>query len=430
MEPYMKQMATLNIDGKSIELPVLEAASGADVIDVRSLSGAGIFTYDPGFLSTASCDSKITYIDGDAGILMHRGYPIEQLAGQSEHLEVCYLLLHGELPKENQLAAFKDDINKRMPVDDEFAKLFDGFNSSAHPMSMLCAAVAGLAAQFHDGLDIYNEDHRTESALQLIAKMPTLAAMTYRKITDQPFVAPNPELDYAENFLNMCFGDPGQTSKISSTMASAMDKIFILHADHEQNASTSTVRLAGSTEANPYAAIAAGIAALWGPSHGGANEAVLTMLEQIGDISEVAKYVDKAKDKGDSFKLMGFGHRVYKNFDPRALVMQDSCHAVLAEKNIEDEPLLKIATRLEKIAREEPYFIERKLYPNIDFYSGITLKAMAIPTSMYTVVFALGRTPGWISHWCEMLSEPFKIGRPRQLYLGSQQRNYTEISSR
>ena len=284
----MKQMATLNIDGKSIELPVLEAASGAYVIDVRSLSGAGIFTYDPGFLSTASCDSKITYIDGDAGILMHRGYPIEQLAGQSEHLEVCYLLLHGELPKENQLAAFKDDINKRMPVDDEFAQLFDGFNSSAHPMSMLCAAVAGLAAQFHDGLDIYNEDHRTESALQLIAKMPTLAAMTYRKITGQPFVAPNPELDYAENFLNMCFGDPGQTSKISSTMASAMDKIFILHADHEQNASTSTVRLAGSTEANPYAAIAAGIAALWGPSHGGANEAVLTMLEQIGDISEVA----------------------------------------------------------------------------------------------------------------------------------------------
>jgi citrate synthase len=290
--------------------------------------------------------------------------------------------------------------------------------------------VAGLAAQFHDGLDIYNEDHRTESALQLIAKMPTLAAMTYRKITGQPFVAPNPELDYAENFLNMCFGEPGQTSKISSTMASAMDKIFILHADHEQNASTSTVRLAGSTEANPYAAIAAGIAALWGPSHGGANEAVLTMLEQIGDISEVAKYVDKAKDKDDSFKLMGFGHRVYKNFDPRALVMQDSCHAVLAEKNIEDEPLLKIATRLEKIAREEPYFIERRLYPNIDFYSGITLKAMAIPTSMYTVVFALGRTPGWISHWCEMLSEPFKIGRPRQLYLGSQQRNYTEISSR
>jgi len=430
MERDMKQTVTLNIDGKLLELPVLEAVAGASVIDVRSLSRAGVFTYDPGFLSTASCDSKITYIDGDAGILMHRGYPIEQLADQSEHLEVCYLLLHGELPREDQLATFKNDINERMPIDSQFAKIFDGFTRSAHPMSMLCAAVAGLAAQFHEGLDIYNEAHRKEAALQLIAKMPTLAAMTYRKITDQPFVDPNPELSYAENFLNMCFGNPGSPSQISDTMAGALDKIFILHADHEQNASTSTVRMSGSTEANPYAAIAAGIAALWGPSHGGANEAVLTMLEEIGDIDKVPHYVDKAKDKDDPFKLMGFGHRVYKNFDPRALVMQDSCHAVLAEKNAQDEPLLEIATRLEKIAREEPYFIERKLYPNIDFYSGITLKAMGIPTSMYTVLFALGRTPGWISHWCEMLSEPFKIGRPRQLYLGATQRNYTDISSR
>jgi len=430
MERDMKQTVTLNIDGKLLELPVLEAVAGASVIDVRSLSSAGVFTYDPGFLSTASCDSKITYIDGDAGILMHRGYPIEQLADQSEHLEVCYLLLHGELPREDQLATFKNDINERMPIDSQFAKIFDGFTRSAHPMSMLCAAVAGLAAQFHEGLDIYNEAHRKEAALQLIAKMPTLAAMTYRKITDQPFVDPNPELSYAENFLNMCFGNPGSPSQISDTMAGALDKIFILHADHEQNASTSTVRMSGSTEANPYAAIAAGIAALWGPSHGGANEAVLTMLEEIGDIDKVPHYVDKAKDKVDPFKLMGFGHRVYKNFDPRALVMQDSCHAVLAEKNAQDEPLLEIATRLEKIAREEPYFIERKLYPNIDFYSGITLKAMGIPTSMYTVLFALGRTPGWISHWCEMLSEPFKIGRPRQLYLGATQRNYTDISSR
>jgi len=426
----MKQTVTLNIDGKSLELPVLEAVAGASVIDVRSLSSAGVFTYDPGFLSTASCDSKITFIDGDAGILMHRGYPIEQLADQSEHLEVCYLLLHGELPRQDQLATFKNEINERMPIDDQFAKIFDGFTSSAHPMSMLCAAIAGLAAQFHEGLDIYNEDHRKESALQLIAKMPTLAAMTYRKITEQPFIDPNPELGYAENFLNMCFGEPGRASQVSSTMADALDKIFILHADHEQNASTSTVRLSGSTEANPYAAMAAGIAALWGPSHGGANEAVLNMLEEIGDIDEVARYVDKAKDKDDSFKLMGFGHRVYKNFDPRALVMQDSCHAVLAEKNAQDEPLLEIAKQLEKIAREEPYFIERKLYPNIDFYSGITLKAMGIPTSMYTVLFALGRTPGWISHWCEMLSEPFKIGRPRQLYLGSPQRDYTDIGSR
>ena len=426
----MKQTVTLNIDGKSLELPVLEAVAGASVIDVRSLSSAGVFTYDPGFLSTASCDSKITFIDGDAGILMHRGYPIEQLADQSEHLEVCYLLLHGELPRQDQLATFKNEINERMPIDDQFAKIFDGFTSSAHPMSMLCAAIAGLAAQFHEGLDIYNEDHRKESALQLIAKMPTLAAMTYRKITEQPFIDPNPELGYAENFLNMCFGEPGRASQVSSTMADALDKIFILHADHEQNASTSTVRLSGSTEANPYAAMAAGIAALWGPSHGGANEAVLNMLEEIGDIDEVARYVDKAKDKDDSFKLMGFGHRVYKNFDPRALVMQDSCHAALAEKNAQDEPLLEIAKQLEKIAREEPYFIERKLYPNIDFYSGITLKAMGIPTSMYTVLFALGRTPGWISHWCEMLSEPFKIGRPRQLYLGSPQRDYTDIGSR
>jgi citrate synthase len=430
MERDMKQTVTLNIDGKSLELPVLEAVAGASVIDVRSLSSAGVFTYDPGFLSTASCDSKITFIDGDAGILMHRGYPIEQLADQSEHLEVCYLLLHGELPRQDQLATFKNEINERMPIDDQFAKIFDGFTSSAHPMSMLCAAIAGLAAQFHEGLDIYNEDHRKESALQLIAKMPTLAAMTYRKITEQPFIDPNPELGYAENFLNMCFGEPGRASQVSSTMADALDKIFILHADHEQNASTSTVRLSGSTEANPYAAMAAGIAALWGPSHGGANEAVLNMLEEIGDIDEVARYVDKAKDKDDSFKLMGFGHRVYKNFDPRALVMQDSCHAVLAEKNAQDEPLLEIAKQLEKIAREEPYFIERKLYPNIDFYSGITLKAMGIPTSMYTVLFALGRTPGWISHWCEMLSEPFKIGRPRQLYLGSPQRDYTDIGSR
>ena len=317
-----------------------------------------------------------------------------------------------------------------MPIDDQFANIFEGFTASSHPMSMLCAGVGGLAALFHEGLDIYNADHRMESAMQLIAKVPTLAAMSYRKSIGKSFVDPDPSLGYAENFLNMCFGETGQPSTVSPTLASALDRIFILHADHEQNASTSTVRLAGSTECNPYAAIAAGIAALWGPSHGGANEAVLDMLNEIGDVEKVNEYVAKAKDKDDPFKLMGFGHRVYKNFDPRALVMQESCHAVLAEQGVEDEPLLRIATMLEKMAREEPYFIERKLYPNIDFYSGITLKAMGIPTPMYTALFALGRTPGWISHWAEMLSSPFKIGRPRQLYTGPTERAFVPLNER
>ncbi|MGB1343837.1 MAG: citrate synthase [Pseudomonadales bacterium] len=426
----MKHTVQMIIDGQTIDLPVLEATQGLDVVDVRSLISQGVYTFDPGFLSTAACDSAITYIDGDAGILTYRGYPIEQLAEHSEHLEVCYLLLHGELPTAEELATFKRGINDRMPIDEHFAHIFDGFTAKSHPMSMLCAAVAGLAAQFHEGLDIYNPEHRTESAMQLIAKIPTLAAMSYRKSIDAPFIAPDPNLGYAENFLNMCFGSQGQPANVSPTLAKALDKIFILHADHEQNASTSTVRLAGSTEANPYAAIAAGIAALWGPSHGGANEAVLEMLNEIGDIRHVADFVNKAKDKNDPFKLMGFGHRVYKNFDPRATVMQSSCHEVLKEQGVEDEPLLAVATALEKIAREETYFIERKLYPNIDFYSGITLKAMGIPTPMYTVLFTLGRMPGWIAHWSEMLSVPFKIGRPRQLYRGPTQRDYQDISQR
>ncbi len=426
----LKHTVQMIIDGQTIDLPVLEATQGLDVVDVRSLISQGVYTFDPGFLSTAACDSAITYIDGDAGILTYRGYPIEQLAEHSEHLEVCYLLLHGELPTAEELATFKRGINDRMPIDEHFAHIFDGFTAKSHPMSMLCAAVAGLAAQFHEGLDIYNPEHRTESAMQLIAKIPTLAAMSYRKSIDAPFIAPDPNLGYAENFLNMCFGSQGQPANVSPTLAKALDKIFILHADHEQNASTSTVRLAGSTEANPYAAIAAGIAALWGPSHGGANEAVLEMLNEIGDIRHVADFVNKAKDKNDPFKLMGFGHRVYKNFDPRATVMQSSCHEVLKEQGVEDEPLLAVATALEKIAREETYFIERKLYPNIDFYSGITLKAMGIPTPMYTVLFTLGRMPGWIAHWSEMLSVPFKIGRPRQLYRGPTQRDYQDISQR
>ncbi|MBT3644061.1 MAG: citrate synthase [Gammaproteobacteria bacterium] len=426
----MKHTVQITIDGKTTDLPVLEATQGLDVVDVRSLIGQGVYTYDPGFLSTAACDSAITYIDGDAGVLTYCGYPIEQLADHSEHLEVCYLLLHSELPTAAQLQQFKADIADRMPVDSQFAQIFNGFTQTSHPMSMLCAAVAGLASLFHEGLDIYNADHRNESAMQLIAKIPTLAAMSYRKSIGATFVDPDPALGYAENFLNMCFGETGRASQVSPTLAQALDKIFILHADHEQNASTSTVRLAGSTEANPYAAIAAGIAALWGPSHGGANEAVLDMLNEIGDLSRVGEYVNKAKDKEDPFKLMGFGHRVYKNFDPRATVMQASCQAVLAEQGVEEEPLLKVASALEKIAREEAYFIDRKLYPNIDFYSGITLKAMGIPTPMYTALFALGRMPGWIAHWSEMLSSPFKIGRPRQLYLGPVKRDYVPMDQR
>lgn len=426
----MKHTVQITIDGKTTDLPVLEATAGLDVVDVRSLISQGVYTYDPGFLSTAACDSTITYIDGDAGILTYCGYPIEQLADHSEHLEVCYLLLHSELPTAAQLRQFKSDITDRMPVDPQFAQIFNGFTQTSHPMSMLCAAVAGLASLFHEGLDIYNPDHRLESAMQLIAKIPTLAAMSYRKSIGATFVDPDPTLGYAENFLNMCFGETGRASQVSPTLAHALDKIFILHADHEQNASTSTVRLAGSTEANPYAAIAAGIAALWGPSHGGANEAVLDMLNEIGDLSRVGEYVDKAKDKEDPFKLMGFGHRVYKNFDPRATVMQASCQAVLAEQGVEEEPLLKVASALEKIAREEAYFIDRKLYPNIDFYSGITLKAMGITTPMYTALFALGRMPGWIAHWSEMLSSPFKIGRPRQLYLGPVKRDYVPMDQR
>ena len=425
----MTQKVQITIDGKTVDLPVLEASEGRNVVDVRGLIAEGIYTYDPGFLSTAACDSEVTYIDGDAGVLLYRGYPIDQLADNSSHLEVCYMLLNGELPNAAQLADFEQEIQTRMPVDEHFQHIFDGFTETSHPMSMICAAVGGLASLYHDGFDIYDAADRRDAALNLIAKIPTLAAMTYKKTRGEEFVAPDPALNYAENFLHMCFGKKGEAPNVSPTIAAAMDRIFILHADHEQNASTSTVRLAGSTEANPYAAIAAGIAALWGPSHGGANEAVLDMLSEIGDVSRIEEYVEKAKDKDDPFKLMGFGHRVYKNFDPRATVMQESCHAVLDELGV-DDPLLKVAQELEKIAREQDYFIDRKLYPNIDFYSGITLKAIGIPVSMFTVIFTLGRMPGWITHWDEMLSAPFKIGRPRQLYLGPGKRDYTDISSR
>lgn len=426
----MAQKVEIVIDGKSVDMPVLEAAEGLNVIDVRGLIKEGMFTFDPGFLSTASCDSKVTYIDGDNGILLYRGYPIEQLAENSSHLEVCYLLLNGELPTQAQLDEFVSDINERMPLDDHFKHIFDGFTESSHPMSMVCAAIAGLASLHHEQLDISDPAYRKEAALQLIAKIPTISAMAYKKSIGEDFIEPDPNLNYAENFLHMCFGKKGEAPNISPTLSKALDKIFILHADHEQNASTSTVRMAGSTECNPFAAIAAGTAALWGPSHGGANEAVLDMLLEIGDVSKIEEYVEKAKDKDDPFKLMGFGHRVYKNFDPRATVMQSSAHAVLEEQGASDDPLLEVAQTLEKIAREQDYFVERRLYPNIDFYSGITLKAMGIPIPMFTVLFTLGRMPGWITHWTEMVSAPFKIARPRQLYLGEHKRDYVNIDNR
>ena len=426
----MPQKVEIVIDGKSIELPVLEASEGLNVVDVRGLIKEGIFTFDPGFLSTASCESQVTYIDGDNGILMYRGYPIEQLAENSSHLEVCFLLLEGRLPTESELEQFVSDINDRMSIDEHFQGIFEGFTTNSHPMSMIIAAIAGLASLNHEKLEISDPAYRREAALQLIAKIPTLAAMAYKKSIGEEFIAPDPKLSYAENFLHMCFGKKGEAPNVSPTLAAAVDRIFILHADHEQNASTSTVRMAGSTECNPFAAIAAGASALWGPSHGGANEAVLDMLNEIGDESKIEEYVAKAKDKDDPFKLMGFGHRVYKNSDPRATVMQSSCHAVLEEQGAGDDPLLKIAQKLEKLAREQDYFVSRKLYPNIDFYSGITLKAMGIPTSMFTVIFTLGRMPGWITHWDEMIGAPYKIARPRQLYLGSNKRDYVDIKNR
>ncbi|SDI69871.1 citrate synthase [Billgrantia gudaonensis] len=419
--------ATLTVDGldKTIELPVYSGTLGPDVVDVRGLGAEGLFTYDPGFMATSSCQSAITYIDGGQGVLLHRGYPIDQLAKQSNFVELCYLLLFGELPDDAQYADFESRITNHTMVHDQINNFFKGFRRDAHPMSILCGVIGGLAAFYHDHLDINVEQDRIISAIRLIAKMPTIAAMSYKYNIGQPFNYPRNDLSYAENFLYMMFSNPCEEYKINPVYAKAMDRIFMLHADHEQNASTSTVRLAGSTGANPFACISAGIAALWGPAHGGANEAVLKMLDEIGDDSEenIQRFVDRAKDKDDPFKLMGFGHRVYRNFDPRAKVMKETCDEVLAELGI-DDPQLKIAKRLEQIALEDDYFIERKLYPNVDFYSGIILKAMGIPTNMFTVIFAVSRTIGWISHWHEMLSDSYKIGRPRQLYTGHDQRDY------
>ena len=420
-----EKKAQLTIDGvdKPIELPVYEGSTGPDVIDVSSLVGQGFFTYDPGFMSTAACESDITFIDGGKGVLLHRGYPIEQLAANVSFLDTSFLLLNGELPNATEKVDFENTIRYHTMVDEQIHDFFKGFPRTSHPMAMLMSVVAGLSAFYHDNLDNDNSEHRKIVAHRIIAKMPTLAAMCYKHGVGQPFMYPQNDMDFAENFLHMMFGTPCDTPKVSPILAKAMDTIFLLHADHEQNASTSTVRLSGSSGANPYACVASGIAALWGPAHGGANEAVLQQLAEIGDVSNIEGYILRAKDKDDPFRLMGFGHRVYKNFDPRATVMREICNEVLDELGVEDDPLFKIARKLEKIALEDDYFIQRKLYPNVDFYSGIILKAIGIPTSMFTVIFATGRTPGWIAHWDEMLRNSFRIGRPRQLYKGHTKRD-------
>jgi citrate synthase len=427
-----EKIARLTIDGmdEALEFPLYSGTIGPDVVDVRSLVSKGLFTYDPGFVSTAATDSAITFIDGGKGTLLHRGYPIEQLAEQSDFLEVCYLLLNGELPSVEEKAKFVNTVTRHTMVHESIADFFKGFRRDAHPMAIMCGVVGALSAFYHDSLDITNPRHREVSAFRLVAKMPTLAAMTYKHGIGQPFIFPRNDLSFAENFLHMMFATPAEEYKVNPVLANAMDKIFLLHADHEQNASTSTVRLAGSSGANPFACIASGIAALWGPAHGGANEAVLTMLEEIGDESKIDEFVARAKDKSDPFRLMGFGHRVYKNYDPRATVMRQCCDEVLAELGLENDPLLKIAKRLEQIALEDPYFVEKKLYPNVDFYSGIILKALGIPVEMFTVIFATGRTIGWISHWNEMISGSYKIGRPRQLYTGAAQRDFVAVDKR
>ncbi|MBJ9451401.1 citrate synthase [Acinetobacter pittii] len=413
--------AVLHLDGKEIVLPIYSGTLGPDVIDVSSILKEGHFTFDPGFMATAACESKITFIDGDKGILLHRGYPIDQLATQADYLETCYLLLNGELPTAEQKVEFDTKVRAHTMVHDQVSRFFNGFRRDAHPMAIMVGVVGALSAFYHNNLDIEDINHREITAIRLIAKIPTLAAWSYKYTVGQPFIYPRNDLSYAENFLHMMFATPADRDyKVNPVLARAMDRIFTLHADHEQNASTSTVRLAGSTGANPYACISAGISALWGPAHGGANEAVLKMLDEIGSVENVAEFMEKVKRK--EVKLMGFGHRVYKNFDPRAKVMKQTCDEVLEALGIND-PQLALAMELERIALNDPYFVERKLYPNVDFYSGIILKAIGIPTEMFTVIFALARTVGWISHWLEMHSGPYKIGRPRQLYTGETQRD-------
>jgi citrate synthase len=421
------KIAILKAGDKEVELPILSGTAGNDVIDIRSLGTSGYFTHDPGFMATSSCESSITFIDGAKGILLHRGYSIEELARHADYIEVVYMLLHDKTPNAEEYKEFKNTITHHTLVHDQVTNFFRGFRRDAHPMAMLCGTVGAMASFYHDDLDNHDPEQRLRSAYRLVAKMPTLVAMCYKYNIGQPFVYPNNDLSYAENFLNMMFSVPAENYKISPAVSKAVDRIFTLHADHEQNASTSTVRLAGSSGANPYACIAAGVASLWGPAHGGANEACLNMLQEIGTVDRIPEFIEKAKDKNDPFRLMGFGHRVYKNFDPRATVMRESCHEVLAELKI-DDPLLNVAMELERIALSDPYFAEKKLFPNVDFYSGIVLKAIGIPTKMFTCIFALARTVGWVSHWHEMLSQPGqKIGRPRQLYTGQAQRTYNKI---
>ncbi len=427
-----ESIARVTYNGKTVELPVLQGSCGPSVIDIRALyNETGLFTFDPGFTSTASCESKITYIDGDEGVLLYRGYPIQDLAEKSDFMEVSYLLLYGDLPTQQQKEEFSKNITLHTMVHEQIPSFYRGFRRDAHPMAIMVGVVGALSAFYHDSLDIQDPRQREIAAYRLVAKVPTLAAMAYKYSVGQPFVYPKNDLDYASNFLRMMFSVPTANYEVNPILANAMDKILILHADHEQNASTSTVRLAGSSAANPFACMAAGIAALWGPAHGGANEAALAMLQEIGDPSRIKDYVNKAKDKNDPFRLMGFGHRVYKNYDPRAKVMRETCHQVLKELNIQNDPLLDIAMELEHIALNDPYFIEKKLYPNVDFYSGIIFKAMGIPTSMFTVIFALARTVGWVAQWKEMIGDPLqKIGRPRQLYTGVNERPFVDIKKR
>ena len=425
----MSKTVTLKYGKNTVELPILKGALGNPVVDIRQFATTGMFTFDPGFLSTASCESKITFIDGAKGLLYYCGYPIEQLAKKSDFLETCYLLIHGELPKSKERKAFIEKITKHTLVHEQLARFFNGFRRDAHPMAMMVGVVGGLAGFYQDELDIKKQEDRRAAQYRLISKIPTIAAMCYRYSNGLPFMYPNNELGYTANFMYMMFGTPCAKYEPNPVLVKALDRIFILHADHEQNASTSTVRLAGSSGANPFACIAAGIACLWGPAHGGANEAVLNMLTEIGDVSKVADFMEGVKKK--KYRLMGFGHRVYKNMDPRAQIMKQTCHEVLKELKLQDNPLFKLAMELEQIALEDDYFVQRKLYPNVDFYSGIVLSALGIPNSMFTVIFALARTVGWIAHWDEMMSEANqKIGRPRQLYTGETKRDYVDVKHR
>jgi citrate synthase len=425
--------ATLTFDNGAtpIELPILSGSLGNDVIDIRSLGKHGVFTYDPGFLSTAACNSNITFIDGEEGLLYYRGYPIEQLAEHCNFMEVSYLLLHGELPNATQTKQFTDTINGSTMLHDQLSNIFRGFRRDAHPMAVMVGVVGSLSAFYFDAMDIRDAKHREISAHRLLAKVPTIAAWSYKYNLGQPFMYPQNHLNYAENFMHMMFATPCETYVPNPVLAKAFERILILHADHEQNASTSTVRLVGSSGANPFACISAGIASLWGPAHGGANEATLKMLEEIGDVSRIGEFIKRAKDKTDTFRLMGFGHRIYRNMDPRAKIMRTTCHEVLDELGLHDDPMFKLAMELEKIALEDDYFVSRKLYPNVDFYSGIVMRAMGIPNSMFTAIFALARTAGWIAQWSEMISdEEHKIGRPRQLYKGEQRRDFVPVDER